>query len=330
MQTPLVSIHMITYNHAPYIAQAIEGILMQKTNFSFELVIGEDCSTDGTREIVFDYAKSYPGIIKVITSDKNVGMYKNSFRTTQACQGKYVAYCEGDDYWQRDDKLQIQADYLETHPECGLVHSDQDRFFVGTGKKIKRFFWTTNNIPPSNFNIFRGWGSNHYHILTCTVMARKKIIDSITSDRFIYHNPQHIGGTDIPLFIEIYMKSKIHYFNESLSTYTIQDESASNTKKLEQKDLFVRSNIKVYLYLAEKYGFEEEKIYLKQKLHQANLWIAFWKNDSKLAYELKKNGWVSSINSWILYIGATNKLAFLLFHPLISIYIRLKLKTYWL
>ena len=89
---PLVSVKMLTYNHEPYIAKAIECVLAQKTNFAFELVIGEDCSTDGTREIVFDYAQRFPEIIRVITSDQNVGMKKNSKRVNAALRGKYIAW----------------------------------------------------------------------------------------------------------------------------------------------------------------------------------------------------------------------------------------------
>src|SRR5450759_4098791 len=99
MQEPLVSVCMITYNHEPYIRKAIDCVLAQRTNFPFELVLGEDYSTAGTRKIVFDYAKRYPDIIRVITSEQNVGMHKNGSRTGQACRGRYIAYCEGDDYW---------------------------------------------------------------------------------------------------------------------------------------------------------------------------------------------------------------------------------------
>ena len=122
MTQPLVSISMITYNHAPFIAQAIEGVLQQKTTFPFELVIGEDCSTDNTREIVSEYHKKHPDIFRVIASDKNIGATRNSLRTLKACQGKYIAYCEGDDYWHHPYKLQKQVDYLESHQECGLVY----------------------------------------------------------------------------------------------------------------------------------------------------------------------------------------------------------------
>ena len=84
MKDPLVSVFMITYNHEPYIARAIEGVLQQETNFLIELVIGEDCSTDGTRDIVLDFQKKHPNVIRIVTSDKNVGIGKNTWRTERA------------------------------------------------------------------------------------------------------------------------------------------------------------------------------------------------------------------------------------------------------
>lgn len=119
-ETPLVSVHMITYNHEKFIAQAIEGVLMQKTDFPFELIIGEDCSTDRTREIVVDYANKYPDIIKPILHEKNVGMKANGRACRAASRGKYIAICEGDDYWIDPLKLQKQVDFMESHPECSF------------------------------------------------------------------------------------------------------------------------------------------------------------------------------------------------------------------
>ena len=119
-ETPLVSVRMSTYNHEKFIAQAIEGVLMQKTNFLFELIIGEDCSTDRTREIVVDYANRYPEIIKPILHEKNVGSKLNGRACKAACRGKYIAICEGDDYWIDPLKLQKQVDFMESHPECSF------------------------------------------------------------------------------------------------------------------------------------------------------------------------------------------------------------------
>ncbi|MEA3499583.1 MAG: glycosyltransferase [Candidatus Marinimicrobia bacterium] len=128
---PFVSVSMITYNHEQYISKAIEGVLIQKTNFKFELVIGEDCSTDSTREIVFDYANKYSDIIKVIVSKENVGMQKNDLRTYKKCQGKYIAFCEGDDYWTDPHKLQKQVDFLESNSEYSMCSHEVKTIFEG-------------------------------------------------------------------------------------------------------------------------------------------------------------------------------------------------------
>ena len=163
MTESLVSVSMITYNHAPYIAQAIEGVLQQKVNFPIELVVGEDCSTDGTRQIVLEYQKKYPDIIRVITSDNNVGSHKNSLRTMKACRGKYIAFCEGDDYWHHPHKLRIQVDYLETHPECGLVFADCDVYVVRSAESHTSFNYSKGYQSHANLTIeqIMGGGSNN-------------------------------------------------------------------------------------------------------------------------------------------------------------------------
>ena len=111
----MVSVRMVTYNQEKYIAAAIESVLMQKVDFVYELLIGEDASTDGTPAIVDLYQKKYPNIIKVFHRKKNLGRKTNCRLTMQACRGKYVAVLEGDDYWSYDLKLQKQVDYLERH-----------------------------------------------------------------------------------------------------------------------------------------------------------------------------------------------------------------------
>lgn len=116
-QEVMVSVSCLTYNHEQYIAQAIEGFLMQKTKFKFEVLVGEDCSTDGTRKIVEFYQKNYPEIIKIVTSEKNVGLKDNFNRIVKQAKGKYMAMCEGDDFWTDPYKLQKQIDFLENNPD---------------------------------------------------------------------------------------------------------------------------------------------------------------------------------------------------------------------
>ena len=118
---PLVSVCMITYNHGAYIRDAIDGVVMQKTDFPFELVIGEDCSQDDTRRICFEYQRKYPDKIRVLWSSTNVfNKGSNDRRTFAHCRGKYIAICEGDDYWTDPLKLQKQVSVMEQNPTVGL------------------------------------------------------------------------------------------------------------------------------------------------------------------------------------------------------------------
>jgi glycosyltransferase involved in cell wall biosynthesis len=122
MQTdaPLVSVFMITYNHENYICEVLKGILMQKTNFDFDIVIGEDCSTDNTRKIILEFAENYPSKFKLLLHEHNIGAMANQIATLQACTGKYIALCEGDDYWTDPYKLQKQVDFLEANPDFSI------------------------------------------------------------------------------------------------------------------------------------------------------------------------------------------------------------------
>jgi glycosyltransferase involved in cell wall biosynthesis len=121
---PLISCCVITYNHAPYIKQAIESILNQKHNYSFEIIIADDCSTDGTTGIINEYRQRYPDIIKHITQPVNAGASKKFISLLCAARGKYIAYLEGDDYWTNNLKLQKQVDFLEQHPGYNICFSN--------------------------------------------------------------------------------------------------------------------------------------------------------------------------------------------------------------
>ncbi len=137
MHHPLVSVHIITYNQAPYIAAAIEGALQQQTDFGVEIIVGEDCSTDGTREIALEYQRQCPERVRVITSPHNVGVHENSRRVREACRGKYLAVCDGDDYWTDPRKLQKQVDFLEAHPRYSLCCHDVEIIYDGVPQTPK-------------------------------------------------------------------------------------------------------------------------------------------------------------------------------------------------
>ncbi len=155
---PLLTVCLITYNQAQYLKEAIDSILMQQVNFAWELVIADDCSTDGTREILLDYKKRFPKLIKLILQKNNVGAEKNWHKLISYPKSKYLAYLEGDDYWTDSDKLQSQIDFLEKnpsyelcfHPVKVLFENDEERQTIWPMLNGKTEF-TINELLKENF-----------------------------------------------------------------------------------------------------------------------------------------------------------------------------------
>lgn len=305
-KNPLVSVKMMTYNHAPFIAQAIEGVLQQKTNFPFELVIGEDCSTDGTPEIVFHYQENYPDVIRVITSEQNVGMHKNGRRIRKACRGKYIAFCEGDDYWHDPYKLQKQADYMESHPECGMVSADIDVYYNNLNKFKRSFNYNNGFQSITNLTVEQVlWGNGEFAIWTCTVMARRKLYEQvIESDPYLHQNEKLPLG-DLQAWAELSMISEVTYIPETMATYRVLDESASRSKDPKKSMHFHKSIFEIKSYLCEKYNLPENRRRMAvSSWCDSSLRLAFLERNAELALEVRKKKQSFTWKEWLRYFGA--------------------------
>lgn len=128
----LLSVCMVSYNQEAYIKEALDSVLMQKTSFDYEIIISDDYSKDRTIQILQDYARNYPEKIRVITGIKNVGYPNNQRRSLEAAKGKYIALCDGDDYWTDPFKLQKQVDYMEAHPDYAICFHNVMHIYEGT------------------------------------------------------------------------------------------------------------------------------------------------------------------------------------------------------
>lgn len=119
-----VSVMLLSYKHAKYMRQCLDSILAQKVNFKYEIIVGDDCSEDGTREILLDYKQKYPDIFVIVINDKNQGAARNSYNIAKLCRGEYISGGESDDYWIDEYRLQKEVDFLDTHPEYVAVYSN--------------------------------------------------------------------------------------------------------------------------------------------------------------------------------------------------------------
>ena len=281
----LVSVCIITYNHEDYIAQAIEGAISQQTDFNYEIVIGEDCSTDSTRKIVNKYAKKYPELMKVITSEKNVGMIQNFIRTLNACQGKYIAICEGDDYWTDPYKLQKQVDFLEANPDYCLVHSDFNTLIDKKNKIYPAVQRKKNLIIPTG-RIFEDLLCNNT-IATLTVCGRSDVLKKV-ADYELFEKKGFLSG-DLPCWLGISRLGKIHYIDEPMATYRVVEESATHNKDPQKVLKVIKSTYEQRSYFMERYGCSEEtKRMVDYNYNNSLLKYAFLlrdKNLGEMAYD---------------------------------------------
>jgi glycosyltransferase involved in cell wall biosynthesis len=244
-QDLMVSVCCTTYNHERFIAQTVESFLMQQTNFPFEIVIGDDCSTDRTSEILRSFKEKYPDKIKVITPEKNVGPHLNMVNIAKACKGKYLALCDGDDYWTNPYKLQKQVDFLEQNPEyiicCHythvidmegntihvdpnpkpLIHSYHDLL---TGKQVETKTATVvyHNIPEVHQLFQKPW------YFSCFAADKLlKLFATFNTGRKIYVMPEvmscyrnHAGGIWSMIKVEARMEMVISDFNLIIKHFT--------------------------------------------------------------------------------------------------------------
>lgn len=262
MSGTIVSIFMLTYNQEKCIKQTIESILMQQTNFVFQLVIGEDCSTDATRIICEQYANDYKDKIKLLPSpEKNIGLIANYMRTIAACDGKYIAICDGDDYWIDKYKLQKQVDFLDKNPDYSIVYT-----------AVKRLYEDGN-------------------IMDYTYKLNKKELDfdDLIFDNFIYsvtalfRNFQSRNKT-LPSWIENFpfgdwqtylwiLKDggKIYFMNDITAVYRMNIGVSS--KYMKKNSVFIEVLIRIlsYVYKDENFSHKREIVALSLLNKQKDL-----------------------------------------------------------
>lgn len=235
-----LSVCCITYNQEKYIAEAIESMLAQQTNFDFEIVIGEDGSTDATRNICEKYSQKYPPKIKLLHSAGNLGMNPNLERTLKACSGEYVALCEGDDYWIDKNKLQKQVDFLEANPSFAICYHRVYELYRNNKLKLEEI---NTDETEKEYTIEYLAKGNCMH--TASVVFRNGLINKFPS----WFNKSPVG--DYVLHMLNAVHGKIKYLPVPMAVYrkhhggvwSLKDVNELRKKWVTVIDLLLRENL---------------------------------------------------------------------------------------
>lgn len=214
----MVSISCITYNQEMYIRDALEGFIKQKTNFNYEVVVHDDASTDKTPEIIREYAKKYPDIIKPIFQEENQyskGVQISKTYVYPVLKGKYIAECEGDDYWIDENKLQKQVDFLESHPDySACAHSS---IILNCKDGTQKVDYEVKEDCTLELQDIFDWKEKRYQ--SASLMFRAEYMD-----RPKEFHMRNVG--DLPLGIYLGINGKIFFFKEPMSVYRAQASGA--------------------------------------------------------------------------------------------------------
>ncbi|MDR1624471.1 MAG: glycosyltransferase [Tannerellaceae bacterium] len=259
----LVSISCVTYNHKAYIRDCIDGFLMQKTNFRFEILIHDDASTDGTAGIIREYERKYPDLIKPIYQVENQysqGINPGRINSNRAT-GKYIAYCEGDDYWTDPLKLQKQVDFLENNPEYGLVCTNVRIYNQETNVFKEAKYTESKDITYEELISDR-----KSKITPLTVCYRKELLSVIKNTIHEELNPPKYFTGDIYLYFNIALVSQIRCIPDVTGVYRILRESMTHSKTDKRRLIaFSSKTSNTMLYYLENHPIQNKEVVRRLK-----------------------------------------------------------------
>ena len=259
----MVSIRCITYNHVNYIRQCLDGFVMQKTNFKFVAIVHDDASTDGTAEVVREYAEKYPDVICPILQTEN--QYSKGYSRIRSLLdkysiGKYTATCEGDDYWTDPLKLQKQVDFLEAHPDYSACFHQAIRHYED-GTCPDMLYSIIEDCDYTGLELYEG-----HRPPTASILARTVVYKSEVYQRSLEAN---LSFGDIPLFLACAHEGKLRGMSDVMSVYRMQSTGMTNIFKSGNRRMlkFAEDNLMLYKIFGDEYRDICERVYIMDYLN---------------------------------------------------------------
>lgn len=326
---PIVTIRCWTFNHKPYIRQCLDGFVIQKTNFPYFAVVVDDTSTDGEQEVLWDFINNEldptslqkdetDDFVRVVAPHKtnkhcifiiillkynhySIRKAKRPYYKEWEEKTKYIAICEGDDYWTDPLKLQKQVDFMESHPDFTMVcnraklYSERQKKFIG-----ENYCYNKSQVVKTKDVIYR----TGVFIPTCSIVHRKTITDVIPD----YWAKCKVG--DYPLQIMCAMKGKVYYFNDIMSVYRVQNANSWTGQqkwgKLDKARLeVIKSQIDMFKGFAQDYPKYNK--YFKRKIaNNINRYVPYKQSEQDIekyldffSEDIKRYGWAQKLDLWM-------------------------------
>jgi glycosyltransferase involved in cell wall biosynthesis len=261
--TPLVSVIVTTYNHERYLEMALATILGQECDFDVEIVVGEDCSSDGTLEICKRYFLGNPERITLIVSSENVGWRENYRRCVEAARGKYIAFCDGDDYFLDTEHLAMQVALMEQNPNVGLCYAQAERRDEN-GNLIGYF--PAEKGHTSLDTLLHDWC-----IENCTTLARRDAVLAYYATEKPENRPEWLTE-DLPMWLYVAAHYEVCYLDQVMAMHRVFD-SVSHSTSLAKRLVFCDSSSIIKLWFDRRYNSSRQRRHLLHERMNTALWV---------------------------------------------------------
>ena len=247
----------MAYNQELWVRQTMDSLLAQQCSYPFEIVIGDDASTDNTRLILEEYQQKHPELIRLLPKEPNKGVLDNYARVVKACTGKYIAFCHCDDYWHDSLKLQKQADILENSPGYGLVHTDANFYMENSQSTLYSYHGKTHPNMPEGA-LFEDLLLGRFSIITSTAMYSKDAMekyvdfDEFRKAGFLYE--------DLPTWLALANHVKFKFLKDSTCTYRVIENSHSHPKNVARRFVLLDGHYRMKKHFINKFNVNRDTV----------------------------------------------------------------------
>ena len=261
---PLVSVIVTTYNHEPYLADALEAILSQECDFGVEIIVGEDCSRDNTLGVCKSFAHQYPDKITLISSSENVGWRRNYRRCVESAKGKYIAFCDGDDYFLDTEHLAMQVAVMEQNSNVGLSYARAERRDE-KGDLLGYF-------PKGKGHTTLDAMLHDWCVENCTTLARRDLVLDYYATEKPENRPEWLTE-DLPMWLYVVAHAKVVYIDNATAVHRVFPDSVSHSTSLAKRLAFCDSSSNIKLWFDERYNNSKQRRYLLRERMNTALWV---------------------------------------------------------